>query len=68
MRFAPKRILRGGLDLPRLYYKELAGAKPALCNSDVTGEGVTMLEAESIRQEPQFAAFVSIDWADKKHV
>jgi transposase len=27
-----------------------------------------MLEAESIRQEPQFAAFVSIDWADKKHV
>lgn len=27
-----------------------------------------MLEAESVRQEPQFAAFVSIDWADKKHV
>ena len=26
-----------------------------------------MLEAESVRQEPQFAAFVSIDWADKKH-
>ena len=25
-------------------------------------------EVESVKQEPQFAAFVSIDWADKKHV
>jgi transposase len=25
-------------------------------------------EAEALKQEPQFAAFVSIDWADKKHV
>ena len=27
-----------------------------------------MSEVESVRQEPQFAAFMSIDWADKKHV
>jgi transposase len=27
-----------------------------------------MSEVESIKQEPQFAAFVSIDWADRKHV
>jgi len=25
-------------------------------------------EVEALKQEPQFAAFVSIDWADKKHV
>src|SRR5215510_16258284 len=25
-------------------------------------------EVEAVKQEPQFAAFVSIDWADKKHV
>jgi transposase len=25
-------------------------------------------EVEAMKQEPQFAAFVSIDWADKKHV
>src|ERR1700746_3546130 len=25
-------------------------------------------EVELVKQEPQFAAFVSIDWADKKHV
>src|SRR5215472_5452274 len=24
-------------------------------------------EVEAVKQEPQFAAFVSIDWADKKH-
>ena len=27
-----------------------------------------MSEVESVKREPQFAAFVSIDWADKKHV
>jgi len=27
-----------------------------------------MSEAESVKQEPQFAAFIGIDWADKKHV
>jgi hypothetical protein len=27
-----------------------------------------MSEGEFVRQEPQFAAFMSIDWADKKHV
>ena len=27
-----------------------------------------MSEVESVRQEPQFAAFVGIDWADQKHV
>jgi transposase len=26
-----------------------------------------MSEVESVKREPQFAAFVSIDWADKKH-
>ena len=25
-------------------------------------------DVEAVKQEPQFAAFVSIDWADKKHV
>jgi hypothetical protein len=25
-------------------------------------------EVKALKQEPQFAAFVSIDWADKKHV
>jgi len=27
-----------------------------------------MSEVESVRQEPAFAAFVGIDWADQKHV
>ena len=27
-----------------------------------------MSEVESVKQEPQFAAFIGIDWADKKHV
>src|SRR6516164_4191549 len=27
-----------------------------------------MSEAEFVKQEPQFAAFLAIDWADKKHV
>ena len=27
-----------------------------------------MSEVESVTQEPQFAAFIGIDWADKKHV
>ena len=27
-----------------------------------------MSDGEFVRQEPQFAAFMSIDWADKKHV
>ena len=27
-----------------------------------------MSEVETARQEPQFAAFVGIDWADQKHV
>ena len=27
-----------------------------------------MLEIESVKQEPQFAAFIGIDWADQKHV
>ena len=27
-----------------------------------------MSEVEAVRQEPEFAAFVGIDWADKKHV
>jgi len=27
-----------------------------------------MSEVESVSQEPQFAAFVCIDWADQKHV
>ena len=27
-----------------------------------------MSEVESVRREPQFAAFVGIDWADQKHV
>jgi hypothetical protein len=25
-------------------------------------------EVESVKQGPQFAAFVNIDWADKKHM
>jgi transposase len=29
---------------------------------------VTISEVESVREEPQFAAFVGIDWADQKHV
>jgi transposase len=27
-----------------------------------------MSEVEFVKQEPQFAAFIGIDWADKKHV
>ena len=27
-----------------------------------------MSEVQPVKQEPQFAAFVGIDWADKKHV
>src|SRR6516162_5403408 len=27
-----------------------------------------MSEVESVKHEPQFAAFIGIDWADKKHV
>ena len=27
-----------------------------------------MAEVESVKQEPQFAAFIGIDWADQKHV
>jgi hypothetical protein len=27
-----------------------------------------MSEVESVKQEPQFAAFIGIDWADKNHV
>ena len=26
-----------------------------------------MSESEGLRQEPEFAAFVGIDWADQKH-
>jgi hypothetical protein len=26
-----------------------------------------MSEAKFVKQEPQFAAFLAIDWADKKH-
>src|SRR6516165_3243790 len=32
------------------------------------GGKTTMSEAEFDKQEPQFAAFLAIDWADKKHV
>jgi hypothetical protein len=32
------------------------------------GGDITMSEVESAKEEPQFAAFLSIDWADKKHV
>lgn len=40
-----------------------------LCNSDAIGEErATMSEVESVKQKPQFAAFIGIDWADKKHV
>src|SRR6516165_7766336 len=27
-----------------------------------------MSEGEFVKQEPQFAAFIGIDWADKRHV
>jgi len=27
-----------------------------------------MSEVQAVKQEPQFAAFVGIDWADQKHV
>jgi len=30
-------------------------------------EKATMSEIESVKQEPPFAAFIGIDWADKKH-
>jgi transposase len=32
------------------------------------GRKGAMSEVESVKQEPQFAAFIAIDWADKKHV
>ena len=54
----------------RLYYKEFAGAEPASVILMLYGEEkATISEVESVKQEPQFAAFIiGIDWADKKHV
>jgi hypothetical protein len=45
-------------------YKELAGAK--LPSVIVPGGKITM--SKVLKQEPEFAAFVGIDWADQKHV
>src|ERR1700745_1702505 len=44
------------------------GAKPASVNSVAAGGEVAMSEVQPVKQEPQFAALIGIDWADQKHV
>ena len=43
-------------------------AKPSCSSIAAEGGQVTTSEIETGGQEPQFAAFVGIDWADQKHV
>src|SRR5215469_7991020 len=54
--------------LTRLYCKEFAGSKASFCKSVAAGGEVAMSEVQPVKQEPPFAAFVGIDWADQKHV
>jgi transposase len=50
----------------RLYYRPFGGTKPA-CQKIHTG-GCFMSDVPgSVAAEPEWAAFVAIDWADKKH-
>ena len=50
----------------RLYYKDFAGAKPA--SAPIHKEAKSPLAEEKLRPEPRFAAYVGIDWAERKHV
>src|SRR5215469_321582 len=68
-RFAPERMLRRRLELARLNYKDFAEQSEASATM-FDGRRMSkqsMAEMEISRsQEPQFAAFVGIDWADQK--
>jgi ribosomal protein S15P/S13E len=56
--------------LPTLSYKGFAGSKAGLVRLRFQEEvsKSTMSEVESIQSEPEFAAFIGIDWADQKHI
>ena len=52
----------------RAHYKDFAGARPASAwVEDKEDEETTMSGKEKV-PEPEFVAFVGIDWADQKHV
>jgi Transposase len=56
--------------LPTLSYKGFAGSKAGLVRLRFQEEvsKSTMSKVESIQSEPEFAAFIGIDWADQKHI
>src|SRR6266478_7460501 len=71
MRFVSRTNTQMVSGIPRLYYKTFAETKPVLefkpqkeftpmkkTSKTVMGQGT---------EEPQFAAFVGIDWADQEH-
>jgi transposase len=64
-RLFPERIRRGRLALQRLYYKAFAETKPACWPAKTKGDSRKTVEQELAK--PEFAAWVGIDWADKKH-
>jgi len=53
----------------KAHYKGFAEAKPASARSEgKENEEIAMTGRGSVEQEPEFVAFVGIDWADQKHV
>src|SRR6266542_3175931 len=48
----------------RLHYRPFGGAKQPVCRRRITPMAETVKVKTS---EPEFAAFVGIDWADQKH-
>src|SRR5437867_1219268 len=52
---------------PRLYHKPFEGTKPP-ARVGFRHEGGKQKMSESTVSELEFAAFVAIDWADRKHV
>ena len=65
----PKRTLRCRVVVTNAVYKDFAGAKPTWC--DLEGKGGwknTTMSGIGPQPEPEFAAFIGIDWADQKHI
>src|ERR1700757_819094 len=55
----------------RIYYKGFAEASQPLHNADTQRRRVKAMSDSEVSQQPQepeFAVFVGIDWADQKHV
>jgi hypothetical protein len=63
------QMTSGTIRIKSAHYKDLAGAGPA--SARVDGQGGRRNDYVSqgtTRPEPEFVAFVGIDWADQKHV